>query len=93
MATTRIIPIHAGKSRGIAKAIRDVADYMRNPLKTNGGELVSTFSCAPETIEAEFALAKRQYYSLTGRSQGKKDIIAYHARQSFKPGEITPEAV
>ncbi|MCL2342720.1 MAG: relaxase/mobilization nuclease domain-containing protein [Firmicutes bacterium] len=90
MATTRIIPIHAG-GRNIAKALRGVVNYIWNPLKTNGGELVSTYNCAPETIEAEFVLAKRQYCSLTGRSQGRKDIIAYHARQSFKPGEITPQ--
>ena len=24
------------------------------------------------------------------RDQGKRDVIAYHVRQSFKPGEITP---
>jgi len=63
---------------------------MENPLKTEGGELISTYNCAPETIEAEFLLAKQQYNSLTGRAQGKRDIVAYHARQSFKPGEITP---
>jgi hypothetical protein len=63
---------------------------MGNPLKTNNGELVSSYECAPETIEAEFLLSKSQYLSLTGRSQKDRDVIAYHARQSFKPGEITP---
>ena len=27
----------------------------------------------------------------TGRVRGKDDVIAYHVRQSFRPGEITPE--
>jgi hypothetical protein len=90
MATTAIFPIHAGKGRSVAKAIRDVTDYMENPLKTEGGELVSSFGCAPESAETEFLLAKSRYHALTGRSQ-KSDVIAYHARQSFKPGEIAKE--
>jgi hypothetical protein len=89
MATTRITPIHA-TGRSVAKALRDVTDYMENPLKTENGELISSFECAPETADAEFLLAKNRYHALTGRSQ-KNDVIAYHARQSFKPGEITPE--
>ena len=28
---------------------------------------------------------------MTGRNQMEHDVIAYHLRQSFKPGEITPE--
>ena len=34
---------------------------------------------------------KRQYIAATGRVRGKDDVIAYHVRQSFVPGEITPE--
>ena len=36
-------------------------------------------------------LAKREYTANTGREQGKSDILLYHIRQSFKPGEISPE--
>ena len=79
MATTRILPIHAGAGRSVAKALRDVAGYMGDPLKTGDGELVSTFECAPETPEAEFLLAKQHYLALTGRSQGRRDVIAYQA--------------
>jgi hypothetical protein len=64
---------------------------MADPLKTNYGEFVSSYKCAPETADKEFNLAKQKYLSLTNRSQGKKEVIAYHARQSFLPGEITPE--
>ena len=35
-------------------------------------------------------MCKRQYEQSTGRSQ-KNNVIAYQIRQSFKPGEITPE--
>jgi len=84
------MPIHA-TGRSVAKALRDVADYMENPHKTGDGELISTFECAPETLETEFILSKQRYLAITGRIPGKRDIIAYHARQSFKPGEITPE--
>ena len=27
----------------------------------------------------------------TGRVRGEDDVIAYHLRQAFKPGEVTPE--
>ena len=35
-------------------------------------------------------LTKRQYDLVNGRRQ-KSDVIAYQVRQSFKPGEVTPE--
>lgn len=35
-------------------------------------------------------LSKRQYEQFTGRTQ-YSNVIAYQVRQSFKPGEITPE--
>lgn len=91
MATTRIMALHTGKGRSVAKALRDVTSYMENPLKTEGGELISAYECAPETADAEFLLSKARYLALTGRDQGRHDVIAYHIRQSFKPGEITPE--
>ena len=34
---------------------------------------------------------QRQYIAATGRVRGADDVIAYHVRQSFCPGEITPE--
>ena len=34
---------------------------------------------------------RREYLTITGRRRGKDDVLAYHLRQSFKPGEITPE--
>ncbi len=91
MATTRIFPLHTGKGRSVARALRDVTDYMENPLKTEDGERISAYECDAETADAEFLFSKAQYYSNTGRDQKRRDVIAYHVRQSFKPGEVTPE--
>ncbi|MDL2258575.1 relaxase/mobilization nuclease domain-containing protein [Eubacteriales bacterium OttesenSCG-928-K08] len=91
MATTRIMPLHIGKGRSLAKALKAVAEYMENPLKTESGEWISSYECDPKVADAEFLLSKSRYATITGRSQGAHDIIAYHTRQSFRPGEITPE--
>ena len=91
MATTRLIPLHTGKGRNFGKAIRNVIGYVSNPKKTHHGELVTGFGCNPETADGEFLLMKREYIAQTGRLRGKDDVIAYHLRQSFVPGEITPE--
>lgn len=46
--------------------------------------------CDSRTVDAEFALSKKCYKDITGREQ-KNDVVAYQVRQSFKPGEVTPE--
>lgn len=91
MATTRIMPLHIGKGRTVGQAISDIIDYVENPQKTDNGRLITGYACDSRTADAEFALAKREYISLTGRVRGNDDVIAYHLRQSFAPGEITPE--
>ena len=91
MATTRLISLHVGKGRTIGTAIRDIIDYVENPDKTEGGQLVTGYQCNPKIADAEFLLLKRQYLQKTGRERGADDVIAYHLRQSFVPGEITPE--
>ena len=91
MATTRIMPLHIGKGRTESRAISDIIDYVANPQKTDNGKLITGYGCDSRTADAEFLLAKRQYIAATGRVRGADDVIAYHVRQSFKPGEITPE--
>ena len=91
MATTRLIPLHAGKGRTEGNAIRDILDYSKNPDKTEAGALITSYACDHRTADAEFLLAKREYLERTGRYRGKDDVIGYHMRQSFVPGEITPE--
>lgn len=90
MAATRLIALHINKGKTIAQCPRDRTDYAQNPGKTEKGELVSGYECDPMTADEEFLLAKRQYLHITGRRQ-QNDVIAYQIRQSFKPGEITPE--
>ena len=51
---------------------------------------ISSYECDPETVDQEFAFSKSRYGQFTGRSRDD-DIIAYQIRQSFKPGEVTPE--
>ena len=91
MATTRIMPLHVGKGRTESRAISDIIDYVANPKKTDNGRLITGYACDSRTADAEFLLAKQQYIAATGRVRGADDVIAYHVRQSFKPGEITPE--
>ena len=91
MATTRIMPLHVGKGRTEGQAISDIIDYVANPQKTDHGKLITGYECDSRVADAEFLLAKRQYIAATGRVRGKDDVIAYHVRQSFRPGEITAE--
>ena len=90
MATTRIIPMHRNKGKTVAQCLRDRTNYAKNPEKTEGGELISTFECSAENADLEFALARKEYLELTGRERAD-EVIAYQLRQSFRPGEITPE--
>lgn len=92
MATTRIISLHGRKGQSIARTLRDRINYAENSEKTSGGRLVSSYECSPETAADEFAAGKYIYRACTGKEQApEKDVLAYMIRQSFKPGEITPE--
>jgi len=91
MATTRLMPLHTGKGQKAGQAIRSIVEYVINPGKTERGELITSYACDHRTADAEFMLSKREYIARTGRIRGKDDVIAYHLRQSFVPGEITPQ--
>lgn len=91
MSTTRLMALHTGKGRSVGAAIRDIIDYVENPEKTNQGRLVSSYQCSARIADKEFLLAKKLYIQKTGRVRGADDVIAYQLRQSFAPGEITPE--
>lgn len=90
MAATRLIALHVNKGKTVAQCLADRTDYSQNAAKTNDGEFISSYECDPKTADEEFLLSKRQYQHITGRDQ-KNNVIAYQIRQSFKPGEITPE--
>ena len=75
LATTRLMSLHVGKGQTAGDAVKRALGYIKDP----------------QTAEAEFMLMRREYLTITGRRRGKDDVLAYHLRQSFKPGEITPE--
>jgi len=85
------MPLHTGKGRTVGQAISDILDYSKNPQKTDNGRLITSWQCDSRIADAEFLFTKNQYIQKTGRVRGEDDVIAYHLRQSFVPGEITPE--
>ena len=90
MAATRLITMHQNKGKSVAKSLSDRTDYAKNGEKTEHGQYISSYACQAESVDEEFMLSKREYECLTGRHP-RGNIIAYQIRQSFKPGEITPE--
>ena len=90
MATTRIISMHINKGKTIAQCLKARLDYVKNPDKTEQGKLISAYACAPETADQEFLLNRNAYIAKTGR-RIHNEVIAYQVRQSFQPGEVTPE--
>ena len=92
MAISKLKPRKISDGKSIRQYLADRIDYGKNPEKTDGGRLVSTYQCSPETAAEEFAISKKLYANLTGRSQPKeRDVLSYFLLQSFRPGEITPE--
>ena len=90
MAATCIMSIHINKGKTARQSIAARLYYIMNPKKTDGGILVSTYACSPETAADEFMLFRQEYQQSTGRTQDN-EVIGYHVRQAFKPDEITPE--
>ena len=96
MATIRIIPMHVHSGHTIAQSLNLRTNYAINPEKTNDGEYVSAYECNPSIADKEFLYNRRCYEQNTGRnprfsSDERHSVLAYQVRQSFKPGEVTPE--
>lgn len=85
------MPLHIGKGRTFSTAIKDIIDYVKNPEKSDHGRLITSWQCDSRVADSEFFYFKQQYIRNTGKVRGTDDVIAYHLRQSFRPGEITPE--
>ena len=90
MAATKLIAMHVNKGKTVAQCLKARTDYAKDEDKTEEGKYITTYACNADIADKEFAESKREYLELTGR-QYKGDIIAYQIRQSFKPGEISPE--
>ena len=90
MAATRLMALHIVRGRSIAESLKERMDYTENDLKTENRKYISTYGCDIETADEEFLLSSQQYHNNV-RDIRAKEIIAYQIRQSFKPGEITPD--
>ena len=90
MAATRLMALHQIRGRTIAESLKERMDYTENDLKTEAKKYISTYGCDIETADEEFLLSQSQYHNGV-RDVRRKEIIAYQIRQSFKPGEVTPE--
>ena len=66
------------------QGLRDVMDYALQDYKTEKQFYVSGINCIPDMARQEMLLTKKQF----GKEGG---IVAFHAYQSFKPGEVTPD--
>ena len=92
IATTRLITHHISRGETIASSLKGRLDYGKDKSKTDGGELISAYECDHESADAEFLLSKAKYKANTGREQKHdEDVLCYQVRQSFAPGEVTPQ--
>lgn len=92
MATTYFKTHHISKGETIAGSMKDRFDYVQNPDKTRGGDLILAHECAPAAADAEFLLSKAKYKAITGREQKQdEDVLCYQIRQSFVRGEVNAE--
>ena len=72
------------KTHPIKSTLKKAIDYICNPAKTDGKLLVSTFGCAAETADIEFAWTRKNAID-------KGINLGRHLIQAFEPGETTPE--
>ena len=66
------------------QALHDVMDYASDDYKTERSLYVSGINTTPDMAKYKMHQTKLRY----GKTDG---IVAFHAIQSFKPGEVTPE--
>ena len=98
MATTKIWPVKDSLARAVDYAqnpdktiysdLQTVLHYAANEEKTVEGEeqamFVTGVNCNRDTAFQEMQAVKERFGKMGGN-------VAYHAYQSFKPGEVTPE--
>ncbi len=67
-------------------AVEDVIEYAADRMKTEQSVYVTGINCDPEIAPAQFRATKQHWKKPGG-------IVAFHAYQSFKPGEADPKTV
>ncbi len=90
LAATRLIAMHKNSGKSIGQCLKARTDYARDKDKTDDERYVSEYACNAEIVDKEFAADRATYFN-NGGKEYKGEIIAYQIRQSFKPGEVTPE--
>ena len=91
MAATYIDSIHKSEGKSEFFTLKKSLNYIQDEAKTWDGSLVEFYGCSPGMAAEEFECARLEYLSKAARRY-PGEILAYHVRQSFLPGEITPEA-
>ena len=82
-----ITKIHAIKVR-----LGDAINYIENPDKTDGQELISGYNTAPQTAVLDFSVTAAMARKARNTSAKKQGNLAYHMIQSFSPDDaVTPE--
>lgn len=66
------------------QALEDVIEYAANEDKTEKKIFVSTVNCSTEYAKDQFNTVKKRFRKEDG-------TVAFHAYQSFAPGEATPQ--
>ena len=74
----------AGGDASDLQALEDVMEYAENEEKTEKKYFVTGINCETDQARTQFLSVKRQFHREGG-------IVAFHAYQSFAPGETTPE--
>ena len=64
--------------------LHNISEYDKLNFDTESQLYVSSLNCSKETAYEEMMLTKKQYSKTDG-------ILGFHAFQSFKEGEVTPE--
>lgn len=67
------------KTHPIKSTLKVAIDYICNPKKTDGKLLVSSYGCAAETADIEFAWTRRHAID-------KGTNLGRHLIQAFQPG-------
>ena len=92
MAATWIKPIHVNEACSAAQSVKNCVDYVTNLEKTQDGELVTSYECSVENVVNDFMETREDYRrDFAWRDRGENEILAYHVRQAFKPGEINDD--
>ena len=97
MAVTKIWPVkdnlnrvvryisNENKTTGqISDGLKEVITYATQGYKTNEKEYITGINCNPDTSVRQMIATKQKW----GKDDG---VLAFHAVQSFKPDEITPD--